>query len=418
MYSSKMGPDFVRLAGEAATALSFEGAVLDLLKQAVGFDVAYFSVKGAEVSPTVVGLDTHLVKRAVRGGRRYSEDLLPVKRAALQHRGVAVDTRILGEQGVRRTSYYREVARSVGGRHSLMAYIPLRGNVVGTIMLGRCGSAFSDEHIGSVEALLPALGVARASYGLPGTSEPLHSPAPSGLLGRLGWRSRSVVLATKRIGEITVEVRDRGGFREMVACEKGAELVWTRASLRDPSESGWPYVDLFHVAAIQAKARRRALFVGCGGAVALRQFAKIYPGLAIDLVEREPQVVELARTWYDLDQIAGVSVHIADGATFVKEASPSSWDVAVVDAFDGSDSTAALRHGSFFAALRRALQPGGTLAVNVIGTLDGRGPVREAITELSQAFRRIRVVPVMEAEEDYFPRTLRNVILIASNGDQ
>ncbi|HYO95046.1 MAG TPA: fused MFS/spermidine synthase [Polyangiaceae bacterium] len=225
-----------------------------------------------------------------------------------------------------------------------------------------------------------------------------------------------MVLASKRIGDTTVEVRDRGGFREMVACEGGEELVWTRASLRDPSESGWPYVELFHVAAIQAKARRRALFVGCGGAVAVRQFAKIYPGLAIDLVEREPQVIELARTWYDLDQIPGLSVHLADGAAFVKQAPPSSWDVAVIDAFDGSDPTAALSQGSFFAALGRALQPGGTSAVNVIGTLDGRGSVPELIRQLKSTFSRVRVVPVMGADEDYLPSTLRNVVLIASKG--
>jgi spermidine synthase len=269
-----------------------------------------------------------------------------------------------------------------------------------------------------VEALLPALGIARASYGLPGVCEPLRASAPFGLLGKLGSRWRSVVLASERIGDITLEVRDRGGFREMVARDEGAELVWTRASVRDPSESGWPYVELFHVAAAQAKSRRRALFVGCGGAVALRQFATLYPGLAIDLVEREAKVIDLARTWYDLDQIPGVSVHIADGATFVENASPSSWDVAVIDAFDGSDSTAALRRGPFFSALRRALRPGGSLAVNVIGTMDGSGPVREVLTALVRAFNRVRVVPVMEAEEDYSPSTLRNVILIASKGER
>ena len=224
--------------------------------------------------------------------------------------------------------------------------------------------------------------------------------------------------ASERIGEITVEVRDRDGYREMVAREGGAELVWTRASLRDPSESGWPYVDLFHLAAIQAKARRRALFVGCGGAVAVRQFANLYPGLAIDLVEREPQVVELARTWYDLDKIPGLNVHIADGASFVKQALPSSWDVAVIDAFDGSDSTAALGQGSFFADVGRALRAAGTLAVNAIGTMDGRGSVGEVISKLRRTFSRVRVVPVMEADEDYLPSTLRNVVLIASKGDR
>jgi spermidine synthase len=418
--------DLVRLAHEAHTATGFEAAVLGLLQQRVGFDVAYFSVRGAEASPTVVGLDAGVVETAVRGGARYGAELLPVKRAALAARGVAVDTRVLGERQVRKSAYYQEVARSVGGQHSLMAYVPLRGKVVAGIMLGRCGGrcgsarGFSDADIESVEALLPALGVARGSFGLPVVSEPLPKGAPSPLLGRLGSLWRPDVLATEHIGTSIVQVRDRKGYREMVACEDGAELVWTRASLRDASASGWPYVELLHIAALQAKARRRALFVGCGGAVALRQFANLYPGLAIDLVEREAKVVELARAWYGLDDIPGLTVHVADGASFAQHAVASSWDVAVIDAFDASDTgdaPQALLRAPFFAALRRLLRPGGALAVNVIGTLDGHGPVRDVSACLKRWFRRVRVVPVMQADEDYAPSALRNVVLVASKGE-
>lgn len=421
-----MSADVIRLAQEAPTATGFEAAVLELLQQRVGFDVAFFSVKGAEASPTVVELDAAVIDAAVRGGHRYAAELLPVKRAALAARGVAVDTRVLGEQGVRQSAYYREVARAVGGRHSLMAYVPLRGRGVAAIMLGRCAGrtgaspAFSDADIASVEALLPALGVARGSFGLPAVCEPLPVGAPSHLLGRLGSLWRPHVLATERIGTTSVQVRDRDGYREMVVFENGAELVWTRASLRDASASGWPYIELLHIAALQARARRRALFVGCGGGVALRQFANLYPGLAIDLVEREAQVVELARAWYGLGDIPGLTVHIADGASFVQHAAASRWDVAVIDAFDASgagDVPQTLLRAPFFAALQRVLRPGGALAVNVIGTLDGYGPVHDAGACLNRLFRRVRVVPVMQADEDYAPSALRNVVLIASKGE-
>lgn len=92
-----MSPDLVRLAHEAHTATDFEAAVLALLQQRVGFDVAFFSMKGAEASPTAVGLDAGTIETAARGGPRYAAELLPVKRAALAARGVAVDTRVLGE---------------------------------------------------------------------------------------------------------------------------------------------------------------------------------------------------------------------------------------------------------------------------------------------------------------------------------
>ncbi|HTV25515.1 MAG TPA: hypothetical protein VMG12_42760, partial [Polyangiaceae bacterium] len=75
-----MDGELVGLAQESASAVGFEAAVLERLQGRVGFDVAFFSVKGAEAWPTVVGLDADTIERAVRGGARYERELLPVKR--------------------------------------------------------------------------------------------------------------------------------------------------------------------------------------------------------------------------------------------------------------------------------------------------------------------------------------------------
>src|SRR5262249_27510684 len=151
----------------------------------------------------------------------------------------------------------------------------------------------------------------------PATNEasPLPEPSSRGWRQRLGLAGQEV-RASVRSREGRLSVRDRAGFREMVASAGDGELVWTRAALADGSRSGWPYVDLFHVAAGLARQRANALFIGCGGGVALRQFAQVYRGLAIDLVERDARVVELARTWFDLERVPDLSVHVADGVAF------------------------------------------------------------------------------------------------------
>jgi spermidine synthase len=403
--------DLIGLAGELPSAAEFERAVLDLCQREVGFDVAFLSVKGAESSPAVAGLGLEIVAQAVRGGSVYERELMPVKAAALGARGVAVDTEVFGERGMQRHAYYREVARRVGGRHSLLGYVPLRGRIVAALMLGRSGPGFSAAEVARVEGLLGDLGVARGSYGLPLRFEPLHQPVRPGWRERLGQVPRP--LAAVSVRAATVLVRDRAGFREMVAKEGGSELIWTRAALADPSVSGWPYVELFHLAAISARSRRRALFIGSGGAVAPRQFAQLYPGLALDLVERDLAVVQLAREFYELDAIPGLSVHVADGAEFVARARPQSWDVAVVDAFDATALRQPLLERPFFAALSRALTPGGALGVNVIGTL-GSGLVADVVRVLREEIGPVRILPVVAADEDYSPCSLRNVVLIAT----
>ncbi len=413
-----MTSELVELAHSSADAVTFELQLLEWMQQTVGCDVAFFSTRGAEARPSSLGLNEEVIARAVQRGAVYFEELLPVKRAALAARGVAVDTHVLGEQRVRRTAYFNELARSVGPRHTqLMAYVPLRGQIIAALMLGRASGGFSAADVSAVEALLPELGVARGSYGLPVVFESLRRPAQSALARGLNALRGYTLHDEVQVGDMVVRVRDRAGYREMVAARGSNELVWTRAALRDPGDSGWPYVELLHLAAIQARVRSRALFIGCGGAVALRQFARVYPGMALDLVEREAAVIELARRWYELDAIPRLSVHAAEGCAFLEGAPASRWDVVVIDAFDSSQSTQVWSAPGLVASLRRALCPGGAVAINVIGTLDGNGPVQELVDALSPSFEALRVVPVLHAAERYAPGALRNVVIVASRRD-
>jgi hypothetical protein len=91
-----MEKTLVELAQGCAEAAAFEAEALRLLRTTVGFDVAYFSVKGLEAEPTVSGLPRETIQRAVAGAATYARELMPVKRAALAARGVAVDTHVLG----------------------------------------------------------------------------------------------------------------------------------------------------------------------------------------------------------------------------------------------------------------------------------------------------------------------------------
>ncbi len=401
--------EIVDLSQGSADASAFEAGALELLQREVGFDVAYFTVRGNEAEPTARGLERSLVERVVLHAETYLEELLPVKKSALAARGVAVDTEVLGFGRVRETRYFRELVSPAGGRHSLMAYVPWKGAPLAAIMLGRANGTFSASEVKRIESVLPMLGVGRAAFGLPWASRSLRAQTPP-LFARWGLR-QAQPLASVPTPNGTLVVRDRDGFREMVAMEGPAELIWTRAAVADPSVSAWPYVDLFHVAAALAKHRRRALFVGCGGGVAMRQFARAYPGIAMDVVESEPAVIELARSHYDLAAIPGLTVHVTDGVAFIAQARPSTWDIVVVDAFDVAQVTA-FTTASSFGALRRALRPGGAMAFNLIGSLDGAGPLAAVVRAAERHLNAVRIVPVMGTNEAYEPHACRNIIVV------
>jgi SAM-dependent methyltransferase len=279
-------------------------------------------------------------------------------------------------------------------------------------MLGRAGGAFSARAVEHVEALLPQLGVARAAFGLPWTSEPLRTEATPNLLERLGLGDRARVVASVPTPSATISVRDRGAYREMVASSAGSELVWTRAALSDPGRSGWPYVELLHVAAATARRRRRALFIGCGGAVALRQFASVCPGIALDPVEREPAVIELARAHYALGSIPRLRVHVADGIDFLRHAPAEGWDIGIVDAFDAVGVASPFARPPFYAALRRILRSGGTAACNFIASLERHGSLPRIVRAAGRELDDVRIVPVIVPGEDYAAEAQRNVVVV------
>jgi predicted membrane-bound spermidine synthase len=229
-------------------------------------------------------------------------------------------------------------------------------------------------------------------------------------VARVALARRARVLASASVPDGEIVVRDRRGHREMLL--RGArEMVWTRVSLADPCVSGFAYVDLFHLAAVAARSRRRTLFIGCGGALAPRQWSHVYPGISIDLVEHERAVVDLARRHFDLDAIPRLSVHIADGVAFVADAPAGTWDVAVVDAYGALELPGAMSQQAFFTALHRALRPGGAMAINVVGHLSGPGPVRSVVDAVRAVFGEARAVPVVELDDD--ADVLRNVVVIA-----
>jgi DNA-binding CsgD family transcriptional regulator len=154
--------EILEIAQGAADAAAFEREALARIERAVGFDVAFFAAK-PETSITQVGFTRAAFEACLPRMPAYERELAPLKEAALARRGVAIDTEVLGARR-RELRYFRELAAPVGGRHSLMAYLVLRGAVMGGVMLGRCGGAFSDAARATMEQALPALAVARASF--------------------------------------------------------------------------------------------------------------------------------------------------------------------------------------------------------------------------------------------------------------
>jgi spermidine synthase len=108
----------------------------------------------------------------------------------------------------------------------------------------------------------------------------------------------------------------------------------------------------------------RMLVIGNAGGTIARAYGKLYPDVAIDGVEIDPEVSEAGRRYLGLGDNPKLHVVTADGRPFLQETS-SRYDVIVVDAYRQPYIPFYLATKEFFQLARERLAPGGVLALNV-----------------------------------------------------
>lgn len=133
---------------------------------------------------------------------------------------------------------------------------------------------------------------------------------------------------------------------------------------------------LAHIPLFQHSQPRRVLLIGGGDGYVLSEILK-HPSVEhVDHVDLDGDVVETCRQYFGWKQAWDddrVSLHIADGAAFVRSAAPGSYDVIVQDSSDPwtwSESgekvvlpSSVLYSEEHFANIHRALAPGGVLNI-------------------------------------------------------
>jgi DNA-binding CsgD family transcriptional regulator len=161
------------LLSECRSRTEYEAARLEWLERVVGFDASYFGAASPEqvVTPSVNGVDRERVSRCEANADRYWADRLTLQRAALSQRGVVADHDALSLRARDRMPFYREVVAGHGIRATAVAILRLRGQVSGSVFLGRSswGARFGGE-LSLLRGALPVLALGEAVHA------PAHAP--------------------------------------------------------------------------------------------------------------------------------------------------------------------------------------------------------------------------------------------------
>jgi spermidine synthase len=192
------------------------------------------------------------------------------------------------------------------------------------------------------------------------------------------------------------------GKSRLLVIDGGVHTIADRATW----ESRYPYVGLIGLVRCFKPRPGKLALVGLGGGSVVKDFAS--QGWAVEAVEIDPVVVQVAREHFGLDASEG-KIHTMDGRRFLKTR-PQTWDVIAMDAFGSSSIPFHLVTAEAFGLIASRLEADGILAINV-ESVGWQGKVVKAIAAtLRQHFAHVLALP---AEPD--PQDLGNVVILASN---
>ena len=161
---------------------------------------------------------------------------------------------------------------------------------------------------------------------------------------------------------------------------------------------------------------RSALFIGAGAFGMPENVSRDFPEAAVDVVEIDPQVIEVGREFFKLDEHPRVNAHAADARRFLHLSGDRKWDMIFGDAYNGRHAIPShLATREFFQLVADHLETGGVYIMNIISAVNG--PKAELtsgmIATVRQVFPHVEVFDV-EALARYPRERARNIILMCS----
>jgi spermidine synthase len=141
---------------------------------------------------------------------------------------------------------------------------------------------------------------------------------------------------------------------------------------KSPPYPSWlVYTYYFHLAFLAKPQMERALFIGAGGGIGPRAFHMQNPAMAIDVVDIDPKVLELARSHFFLDDSPKIKTFAEDGRMFVRRVR-AKYDCVILDVFTaGGRIPFHLVTREFLQLCRDKMTADGVFVMNINSAVEG-----------------------------------------------
>lgn len=314
---------------------------------------------------------------------------------------------------------------------SMLGPLAIRLTAAGIETVGRrAGGVYAVSTVGSVAGailagfvLIPRLPMSRVFYGtavllfllsalarlLSRKGSAFVPLAAAAALALAGFWPRTVprtnLLFNRESAYGQIKVVDLGQAQRYLMVNGTSQSV---ARLPD-MESESQYVRALEWAPLVRPRARRALVIGLGAGLLPSAWERRH-GLTVDAVDIDPDIAAAAREHFAYRPRG--EVFIEDGRLFLERPGPV-YGLIALDAFSSESPPYHLFSREALSAMRRRLEPGGLLAINIVSLL--RAPGDEAWLSVHKTLRAVfPEVRAFAASDEY--QGLANVLLFASDG--
>lgn len=179
---------------------------------------------------------------------------------------------------------------------------------------------------------------------------------------------RETVLVRTETPYYHLTVHQKGPMREMIFGESDYFTGQTIVDMRDIHRFVAEYTHLAFAGLLYRPAPRRVCVIGVGGAVIPRALERHFPGVRVDAIDIDAEVITAARQYFFWKPSSNVRMYAMDGRSFLNWVVANHkplYDWVIVDAFNDNSIPFHLTTAEFFSVVMAALVPDGVLSMNM-----------------------------------------------------
>ncbi|MDN5847558.1 MAG: fused MFS/spermidine synthase, partial [Candidatus Nitrosocosmicus sp.] len=177
----------------------------------------------------------------------------------------------------------------------------------------------------------------------------------------------------------------------------------------DPYSLESDYTKFFPLGLLLNDNTTRILFIGGGGFSGPKYFTQYYPNVSVDVVEIDPQVIEVAKKYFFLDTSnPKIRIHTGDAREFIANYE-GKYDVIVLDAFSKDYVPFHLMTIEFYSLLFDKLTDNGVIVSNHIGSPNDKQSTSDLYRANLKTF--LEVFPKVYVFLTDYSKAIQNIIL-------